>query len=317
MILNNKGSIVNLNKLTPLREGEKDADRVPFQKYFNKNDLSLVYNYEWDENKRDAMDDKNVFIIDFLSHDPRISVNGMAHANTVDAIFNLEISNIKTNSDVKVLKDKGVVYNRINNMPLSEKRDVSFYFGQNPQQKTNEELLMFLADFNSGMLMSDPKLSEFIDVWGRPENPLTEMKVIINKALTLEVISTQMKEGRASYYLGQNFLGVSMEDLLSYCTREEAIYKEHIRRETVKRDILTEADAKVEVKSAKFKETITAPEKSESKVPTPKAVVDETQTDEFKELMKEAKELKIQGVHLIKDPNKLRAKVEKARAVEA
>jgi hypothetical protein len=235
-----KGTVRILMENGEMTVHRGDAVSTPLSKsrIFNENFKSIDYEYEdgQGETKQTETDKKIQNAVDvFWSNHPLTLVNGKRHANSLPKVlFDVEVQTTKIMNAAKDLKSKGMVFNRINSMTLAEKRDVAYYYGESPKGKSDLDLLTLLADFNAGICMGE-NMESFLQIWSKP-NEDTQRQVIIRKALDLNIIYNKADGEKNNYYHGTTFIGTAFNDIVSYCTREENVYKNHILREVQEKD---------------------------------------------------------------------------------
>ena len=235
----------------------------------------LRYSYDKDKKNDKENTDTMSVVEDFWGNHPLMQVNGKNHNHTKAPMFNLFDETIYLRNEYDSFRDKLRVINMVNDMSFENKKDVVYFHGETPAEKTNEQLTLLLVKFDTGICLSNPK--EFLNTWG-VENKDRDTMVIIRMAIEQEVITTKHEQGRYDYFLNNTHLGTSVYDILSYCKKEEPVYKNHIYRAVTGKSS-TE-------KKEETKRPVAQTEQTEQNMPTAK---------EIEELRDEAKELKKQG----------------------
>jgi len=181
---------------------------------------------------------------EFWCKHPNTVVNGVGHANTKNPLFNLIDTTAQTIQGLVDYDNKLRIANRIQEMSFDEKRDVMYFFGKSPVGKLDGELKMLLADFTTGLCFQGANTEKFLAVWmNASSHPDRDMRVTLRKAIELNVIQNNPKNGLESYYLGQSPIGNSIDDLIGYFKKEDALFKEFVERVVHdKEDISLEAD---------------------------------------------------------------------------
>jgi len=262
---------------------QKDKPRPPQRLIkFDKNNRSLEYSYETDEKLQNAIDKKiQMSVIDFWKNHPMVTTNGKSVPGvTKHPMFDIVNANDKSLGELKRWKEILSVANKINELNYQDKVNIAYYFGENPQSLTENELIMRLANFETGICISEGEIDSFLRIWVRNEDSDKDMIVNARKALNYNIIEEKSSDGKNSYYLGETFLGTCFPDILSYCKREEKIYQDYIVRQV---------NDKENVKGAK-KEAV----KSSSGIPVAPVTSPLTPTgiSDLEELRKEAVQLK-------------------------
>jgi len=253
---------------------QKDKPR-PYERSlsFNKNFLALEYLYESDPSKQSDQDKKIERAIRFFwGNHPLCVVNGKPTKYTKQAMFNVVNFTDKSMAEIKLWRDVLQVCNAINELSYQEKVNISYYYGQNPQGKTENDLLLTLANYTSGICVTPNEVENFKRIWIKNENSDKDFIINARKALCLSIIEERQYEGKNSYYLGDTFIGTAFNDIVAYCKREELIYQDFIVRQINQKEDF----------SAEKKE-------SKAQAPVEKPLLQE-------ELKKEARELKELGL---------------------
>lgn len=205
---------------------------------FSKYMPTIRIEYEADETKRTSADRNKVDAVkDFWGFHPLVLINGKIHANTSPAAqFNLVDLRDESMDNLNKFKDVLQAANMVAGMESGKRRDVAYYYGISPSGKSDGELTLLLANFGSGMCTNQATVGEFLKVWGSTSNADRDMTVTIKKAVTLHVIINKPLDGRNNYYLGQELIGTSENDLLSYSKSNPEVYNEFILRTVNEKD---------------------------------------------------------------------------------
>lgn len=245
---------------------------------FKKTMPEMRFRYEGDAALQTDEDKKIRKLVEvYLKGHPCIVIDGNPHKGTKAPLFNLiDVSEVN-NKKIRTWNKKLEVANIINGMTFTEKKDVCYYYGGNPDGKTENELVLQLGDFEDGDCMFENEPDKFISTWGGSEsNPERNFIINANKAITMGIITNRpsAEDNRINYYLGDTFIGTDFNDVLGYCKREARVYSENILR------VINQNEPKAEVKAAKV-------EPGDAKFILPDA--------ELAELRQEAKILKANG----------------------
>lgn len=240
---------------------------------FSKTVMSHDYSYETDKELQTQDDLNTQKVVElFWKNNPLTIVNGKIHSNTkVADQYNIIDVGTKTITSVNRFKDIMRAANKINEMTHLERCDVAFYYGQSPIGKSEDELLVYLADTSTGLCLSIENLDGFLRVWVDGKTEDREMLIVIKKAIVYNIIDNRSIDGRNNYYLNESFMGVDENGMIDWCRKSPRDYNEHIVRVVLETD---KSNAKPE------KSTIS------------KNIVD---LNEFDSLKRHAKELKEEG----------------------
>lgn len=186
-------------------------------------DQNPEFIFTWD----DKTDVKGIMEAKAWSKSSEIDCPG--NDNLVRAMFKMVDKTEKVTIDVKLIKNKGRVYNIVNNMPTKEMRDIAFFVGLNPIHESPDEIFLKLIDFQDGELMKDP--TKFLDNVTTPD---MNYIVIAKKAILYDVIQTKDKQ----YYINTELIGSSFVDVLAYCKSNRQQFEGYIMKEVEKLDVL-------------------------------------------------------------------------------
>ncbi len=255
----------------------------------------ITYKYESDPSKQNPLDKIKQGVVDFFwKNHPMVKVNGQIVKDlngtiiTVAPMFNMVNFTDKSIDDVRTWRDKLEVCQKVNEMSYDQKKDLMHYYGVNPKGKTENELILTLANFESGLALNINEIDNFKKIFINKGESDKDIIINIRKALSYNIIQEKSAEGRNSYYLGETFLGTAFNDIISFCKREENIYQEYIVRQVESK----EEKPKVVEPVAENPKPFASP----AAAPTEKHAASHTGLDpELDALKKEAWELKKAG----------------------
>lgn len=180
---------------------------------------------------------KRIALAIFYGEHPLVKINGKTHKYTKNPVFNILDMALQTVEDVIDFDKELAVKTAISKMDLAELRDVCYYFGTSPKGKSEGELKVFLAGNNTGLLLKRTgengqlaNIDRFVKVF--VENISAEdrdMKIVLRKAIELNVIQNNHKDNRDNYYLGTTPLGNSIDDMVAYFHKEEKLYVDFVK----------------------------------------------------------------------------------------
>lgn len=227
---------------------------------FEFNPTSPYFYIVWDD-KDKSKDDAVQFIMQHIHVD---GGDVYKNSNLKKAIFKFE--NIgKTKSNNVLLNKKALMVSNIcNEFTFSKLRDIAFWYSDKIKRKiidmSAEDIYLALLDLKTGILVNSP--DEFLN---RYKSPDIEYNVIINKAIMLGVIKSE----KGFYFIGQEQIGASFEDLIAYSKINDKMFTTYIKPEVQKRDKLPiDADYKASV--AEFMQEEPKKELTVKDVQTPK-----------------------------------------------
>jgi hypothetical protein len=252
----------NYKELTQY-EYEKEKPKELSFTFSKKGMIKKDYLYEADPEKQDSTDRNTQQVVEvFWAQHPQFIVNGVATKYTKVQNFNVSNEVDLTVLNHKLWSDKLSIINRINSMSEDTKRDVAYFYGLSPVGKSENDLCLLLAEFNTGICLKEKKegssvksyMDLFLSVWMKDSD--TERTYVVNarKAITMGIFLNTQTDGRDNYYYGQTFIGNAFNDVLAFCKREGRIYEENIVREINARENKKIKEAKKEEAAAKPKE---------------------------------------------------------------
>jgi hypothetical protein len=212
---------------------------------FNNNVRELKYEYETilgdDEKMKPASEaDKEILrtVEVFWKQHPLMLVNSKEHfvgskKTTMQPLYNLVDKLKKDAESINSFDTKFKIAAMIREMSFDSKCDVAFYYGVSPVGMGNGQLLVKLADFATGICMSDEVAATFLSVWS-VENKAREYRINARKALERGLIVNMPKDNKNNYYHGTAFIGTTQNDIEEYFKRDTRMYEEHIVRELAK-----------------------------------------------------------------------------------
>lgn len=216
---------------------------------FGKNKKELKYEIPvvGEDEKLTEFQKKIISIVnDFWGNHPLILVNGKRHVNTpVHAvpIFDMVDEEVVLKESHRNFFDKLAAANMLVEINVEKRKDISYYYGVSPVGLKENELLLKLADFNTGICTL--QANAFLQLWGSA-NEDRDILVIIKKAIEKGTINEKKESNRTDYFLGTTHLGTSINDVLAYCKREGKVYQNHIAREVGVSVTVKEAEVPME-----------------------------------------------------------------------
>jgi hypothetical protein len=247
---------------------------------FSKTSMFVEYAYEADKNKQNEDDKNKQKIIElFWGKNPICLNNGSSHDNLkVGDQFDMINENTKTVAATTQFKDILRAANKLSSMTHANRLDVAYFYGISPVGKSEEELLVTLADMTpsdngsfNGFCLKAENINEFLRIWVDGKSEDTATMVVLKKAIAHEIIKNRGKDGRSDYFLNDTFLGSDDTGLLDWTRKNEREYKEHILRVVNEKDVKT------------------------SKTPASLAKQETVNLSEIEKLKAQAKELKEEG----------------------
>lgn len=186
-------------------------------------------------------------IEDFYCLHPLTLINGKPHPNTISGgVIYYDIIDVdkKVVTDWKKWNNKLKVMSDIVSKSLAEIRDICFYYGLPPKGKTKGALIIELADYNSGLIFRKngdiDKAEHYISTFITNQDPDKVYTVNCRKALDYNVITERIGDGgQRAYYLGNELMGTTFEDIVKFCKQNDDIYQKYILKGVKESDNFT------------------------------------------------------------------------------
>lgn len=248
-------SFGNYRSLSGSEVGRKDADGNPVGHIamilqFSKTVMFKEYIFDDEATDEHNKNIQNIVKL-FFGQNPLCLVNGKAHTiGQSGNQFDIIDSNIKTLNAVHSFKDKLRASNKLADMTHANRSDVAFFYGLHPIGKSEEELLVELADSDKGFCLQEDNLADFLKVWVDGKSEERDLLVTFKKAIDQEIIINKQEDGRNSYFLGETFLGSDDIGLIDWSRKNPRDFTEHIVRKTASEDKKEEKVVKSIVTSA-------------------------------------------------------------------
>ncbi len=228
-------SFGNYKELVGGMANRKDAEGnevgpIPMILQFTK--TQMFKEYVFDDEAKDEDNVNTQKIVDlFFGKCPLFLKNGKPHtAGQAGDQFDIIDSNIKTLTAAHSFKDKLRASIKLADMSHAERCDVAFFYGLHPIGKSEEELLVELADGETGYCMRDGNLTDFLKIWVDGKLDERDLLVTLKKAIGQEIIANKKEDGRNAYFLGETFLGSDDIGLIDWTRKNPREYNEHIVR---------------------------------------------------------------------------------------
>ena len=92
-------------------------------------------------------------------------------------------------------------------MSESERKDVMYFFKQDPRDMSDDDIMLVLIDFADGLLISEPNTTRFLDTFGSLNESKVaervEMMVYVNKGIATGFVT----ENADKFYIGDVLIG--------------------------------------------------------------------------------------------------------------
>lgn len=249
--------IITQDWLTYQAKKEK-PDQPMWRVRFDENRTSFFIEYKEEGEKGETETDrkKRKAIAMLAKHENVMTLFGERNVNLRgEAAFSLEFEGHKNTAIADTNDKKFEVYKKFRPMTPNEKRDCAFYYGcPDAANKKHSELIVAMADFNSGILMNQtPRKNEtiapidhFLTKYGSEH--ISMRKMITEKALVYQLITKDEK----GFWFQQDYIGATQENIYSYLESHPQIQSQLLTA-------ATERDKKVEDDMGKEEPVIEQP----------------------------------------------------------
>jgi hypothetical protein len=202
----------------------------------------------------------------FYMEHPLTLINGKPHPNTITGspvYYDIIDVNIKVVSELKEWDNKHRVASHLSQVSYDDLRDICYYYGVLPKGKTRGSLLLELADYNRGILFSkigsgDSKSENYIKVWMTDTDPDKMLIINCRKAIDLNIITTVVRDGHTTYYLGQEMLGPKLDDVVLFAKQNKEAYEQYILKGINEKDQYLEESAATALEKKSFNNDLTS-----------------------------------------------------------
>ncbi len=165
--------------------------------------------------------------IDFWSNHPMVeNINSDPKPNSR---FTIEIfEDTKAKKRAKTVSVNKVV-STVLGMSEAERKDVMYFFKQDPRDLSDDDINVVLIDFADGLLISEPNTTRFLDTFGSLSEEKVaervEMMVYVNKGIATGFVT----ENANKFYIGDVLIGKDDDDISLFFKDNEQMYENLVR----------------------------------------------------------------------------------------
>lgn len=214
---NLRGKEYSLNQHGEVRSGNIESNRgdlrfdgVTTQKYIEAHSYSEI-------------EDEIEF---WLNHPLVENING-DKKNT--AKFSIEIleetKSKKRSKTVNINKVISTVYG----MSEAQRKDVMYFFKQDPREMSDDDIKLVLVDISEGILIREPNSTRFIETFGSLSKSSVaervEMMVYVNKGIATSFVT----EDADKFYIGDVLIGKDEDDIALFFKDNPQMYDNLVR----------------------------------------------------------------------------------------
>lgn len=206
------GREYSLDRFKNVLNGNINSDRGDFR--FDGVGMQEVIRAQSVEDVKEALDF-------FLNHPLIEDVNGKAKSG---AYFTIEI--LEKTKEKKKAKTVNVnrVVSMVYGMSEADRKDVMYFFRQNPRGMSDDDITLILVDIEDGLLIKEPNTSLFLSTFGSMSKSSVaervEMMVYVNKGL----VSGFVTEDAKKFYIGDTLIGKDEDDIALFFKENQQMY---------------------------------------------------------------------------------------------
>ena len=222
---NLKGRNISLNQYGEVKPGNLTKNRGDIRFAGELATESKIFGDSFDE-----VEDQ----IDFWLHHPMVEdVNGSGKDGARFTIEIIEATKRKKRSKtVNVNRVVSTVYG----MTEAERKDVMYFFKQDPRNVSDDDITLTLVDIQDGLLLKEPNTSRFLDTFGSLNKQSVankvEMLVYVNKG----IVSGFVTEDANKFYIGDILIGKDDDDIALFFKDNPQVY------DNLKRSLASDGD---------------------------------------------------------------------------
>ena len=162
----------------------------------------------------------------WLDHPMVEDMNGESKAT---ALFSIEI--IAQTKAKKRAKTESVnkVISTVYQMTEAKRKDVMYFFKQDPRNMSDEDIVLVLVDFGSGILIQEPNTSLFIEsfcgVTRKDKKDKVDMMIYVNKGISTGFVTEESNK----FYIGDVLIGKDEDDITLFFKDNPQMYDNLVR----------------------------------------------------------------------------------------
>ncbi len=213
-----KGRSISLNQYGEVKPGNLTTNRGDIRFAGELATESKIFG----ESVEDVEDE-----IDFWMNHPMVEdINGKGKDSSR---FTIEV--IAATKDKKRAKTVNVnrVVSTVYGMTQAERKDVMYFFKQDPRDMNDDDVTLTLVDIEGGLLLREPNTSRFIETFGslNKQSVATkvEMLVYVNKG----IVSGFVTEDADKFYIGDVLIGKDEDDIALFFKDNPQMYDNLVR----------------------------------------------------------------------------------------
>ena len=222
---NLKGRNISLNQYGEVKSGNLTTNRGDIRFAGELETQSRIFA----ESIEEVEDEINFW----MNHPMVEDVNG---SRKDGARFTIEV--IESTKEKKRAKTVSVnrVVSTIYGMTEAERKDVMYFFKQDPRDMSDDDITLELVDIEGGLLLKEPNISRFLETFGSLNKQSVankvEMLVYVNKG----IVSGFVTEDADKFYIGDVLIGKDEDDIALFFKDNPQMY------DNLKRSLASDGD---------------------------------------------------------------------------
>jgi len=215
---NIKGREITLTSHGDVRQGNIDEGRGDIRFDGSLTTENKIFGQSFDDVEEQ---------IEFWSNHPMVeNVNFDPKPNSRFTIEIFEDTKAKKRAKtVSVNKVVSTVYG----MTEADRKDVMYFFKQDPRDMSDDDITLVLVDIVDGLLISEPNTTRFLDTFGSLDKTRVaervEMMVYVNKGIATGFVT----EDADKFYIGDVLIGKDEDDIALFFKDNSQMYDNLVR----------------------------------------------------------------------------------------
>lgn len=162
----------------------------------------------------------------WMDHPMVEDVNGESKTTS---LFTIEI--VADTKAKKRAKTESVnkVISTVYQMTEAQRKDVMYFFKQDPRNMSDEDIILVLVDFSSGILIQEPATSRFIEafcgVTRKDKKDKVDMMIYVNKGISTGFVTEESDK----FYIGDVLIGKDEDDITLFFKDNPQMYDNLVR----------------------------------------------------------------------------------------
>lgn len=183
----------------------------------------LKIEWDWSENHPNQMDITSQRLAkDWFMNHTNIETVGYNNPNLTRALFTMFVLEDMDDIEHKAFELKLRIMNIVYNMTPEKRKDLAYFFGANPSNLSDKQVLLSLVG-NNGILLSEDNSRELLRIMSLPENKEMLVKTVVKKAITIGKIVK--RDGKYYGYGDDELIGVSEDDVFKFYFSNAKMYE--------------------------------------------------------------------------------------------